>query len=86
MMKKLRMNKKLVLGLALGLVLISGAFISNANAQCATCLPHISLSTCSGGNCAAGVHPPLNASCQGAFNYGPATPVPMGSVGGASGG
>jgi hypothetical protein len=83
-MMKMRMNKKLIMGLALAMVLVSGAFI-NANAQCATCLPSISLSTCT--NCSAAVvRPPLNASCQGAFHYGPVTPVPMGTVGGASGG
>jgi hypothetical protein len=83
-MMTMRMNKKLVVGLALALVLVSGAFV-NANAQCATCLPNISLSTCMG-NCNAVARPPLNASCQGAFHYGPTAPVPMGSVGGASGG
>lgn len=77
MMKMMRMNKKLVLGIALALVLVSGAFI-NANAECSTCMPHFTLSTA--------VHPPLNATCQGAFNYGPAAPVPMGGVGGAAGG
>ena len=83
-MMKMRMNKKLVMGLALAMVLVSGAFV-NANAQCATCLPRISLGSCLG-NCQAVQRPPLNSTCQGAFNYGPATPIPMGTVGGASGG
>ncbi len=79
----MKMNKKLVVGLALALVLVSGAFV-NANAQCASCLPNLGFSSCM--NCNAVARPPLNASCQGAFNYGPTAPVPMGSVGGASGG
>ncbi len=83
-MVKIRMNKKLIMGLALALVLASGAF-TGAFAQCASCLPQVSVSTCTG-NCAAAVRPPLNATCQGAFNFGPTTPVPMGSVGGAGGG
>ena len=40
------MNKKLVLGLALALVLVSGPFIG-AQAECGFgCLPHISLPSC----------------------------------------
>jgi hypothetical protein len=80
MMRKMRMNKKLVLGLALALVLVSGAFI-NANAQC-LCLPHISCP----GTCQPAVQAPLNATCQGAFSYGPAAPIPMGTMGGAAAG
>ncbi|MDR3555746.1 MAG: hypothetical protein P4L55_13390 [Syntrophobacteraceae bacterium] len=75
-MMTMRMNKKLIMGLAVAMVLVSGAFI-NAGAQCATCFPRIS---------AAVARPPLNASCQGAFHYGPETPIPMGTVGGAAGG
>jgi hypothetical protein len=75
-MMKLRMNKKLIMGLALAMVLVSGAFI-NASAECATCFPRINTAV---------VRPPLNASCQGAFHYGPETPIPMGSIGGAAGG
>lgn len=80
MMMRMRMNKKLVMGLALALVLVSGAF-ANANAQCSTCLPRISFQTCT--NCVK--PPPLASTCQGAFNYGPTTPVPMGTSGGAGG-
>jgi len=40
------MNKKLILGLALALVLVSGSMFS-AQAECNFgCLPHISLPTC----------------------------------------
>ncbi len=80
----MKMRKKLVVGLALAMVLVSGAFAS-ANAQCLSCLPRINLSSCTG-NCSAAVVPPLNSSCQGAFHYGPTAPIPMGTIGGASGG
>ncbi|MDR3568570.1 MAG: hypothetical protein P4L43_11140 [Syntrophobacteraceae bacterium] len=82
-MMKMRMNKKLVMGMALAMVLVSGAFV-NANAQCASCMPRISFESCT--NCQAVQRPPLASTCQGAFNYGPTTPVPMGTAGGAAGG
>ncbi|MDR3566709.1 MAG: hypothetical protein P4L43_01640 [Syntrophobacteraceae bacterium] len=74
---KIRMIKRLVIGSALALVFVGGAFI-NASAQSRygahPCL----------GNCAV-VQPPAQASCQGAYNYGPTTPTPFGT-GGAAGG
>ena len=73
MVMKMKMSKKLVMGLALALVFVSSAFAS-AGAQCTSCMPQ------------AVQRPPLASTCQGAFNYGPTTPVPMGSVGGAGGG
>lgn len=39
------MNKKLILGLALAVVLVSGSLFS-AQADCNFCLPHFSLPTC----------------------------------------
>jgi hypothetical protein len=39
------MNKKLILGLALAVVLVSGSLFS-AQAECNFCLPHITLPTC----------------------------------------
>ena len=39
------MNKKLILGLALAVVLVSGTLFS-AQAECFSCLPHISLPSC----------------------------------------
>ncbi len=67
--------KRLIMGLALGLVFIGGGFV-NANAQCLTCQPQMTVP----------IQPPVQSTCQGAYHYGPATPVPFGSVGGASGG
>jgi hypothetical protein len=80
------MNKKLILGLALALVLVGGSFMS-AHAECAFgCLPHISLSLPTCFSCARNVARDRDmdrpeATCQGAYNFGPATPEPMGAVG-----
>jgi hypothetical protein len=59
------MNKKLILGFALAVVLISGSMFS-AQAECPfSCLPHISLPTCFGG-CAARVEEPVrDRDCAG---------------------
>ncbi|MGA3114550.1 MAG: hypothetical protein ABSF90_08990 [Syntrophobacteraceae bacterium] len=72
------MNKKLILGLALAVVLVSGSLFS-AQAECSFgCLPHISLSSCLG-NCAAAAQNKdmdrPDATCQGAYNYGPVAPT-----------
>lgn len=32
------------------------------------------------------IQPVVQTTCQGAYHFGPATPAPFGSVGGASGG
>jgi len=74
------MNKKLILGLALAVVLVSGAFIS-AQADCG-CLPHISMPSCFG-NCAqqARDYDRPDQTCQGAYKVGPTTPEFMGSPG-----
>ncbi|MGC8493494.1 MAG: hypothetical protein ACP5SH_17355 [Syntrophobacteraceae bacterium] len=61
----------LALAMAFALIPAGVAGIGSANAQ---------------GYHYATVAPPLHATCQGAFAFGPATPAPMGSVGGASGG
>ena len=75
------MNKKLILGFALSLVLVSGAF-AGAQADCG-CLPHFKLPSCL--SCS---HPANDrdldrpeATCQGAYNYGPKAPTYMGAVG-----
>lgn len=55
--------KRLIMGLALALLFVGGAFM-NANAQ-----PQF--------------RGPAQASCQGAYHFGPATPTPFGgSTGG----
>ncbi len=76
------MNKKLIFGLALAVVLVSGGFFG-AQADCGFgCLPHISLPTCL--SCGHTVNDRdldrSEATCQGAFNYGPAAPWAMGAV------
>ncbi len=74
------MNKKLILGLALAIVLVSGSLFS-AQADCG-CLPHISLPTCLSCQApAARDYDRPDATCQGAFQYGPTTPEVMGSPG-----
>ena len=70
------MNRKLILGLALALVLVSGSMFS-ASADCG-CLPHISLPTlfsC----CARDVEPVRDRDCAGNL----ITPDAMASVSGA---
>jgi hypothetical protein len=75
------MNKQIIIGLALALVLVSGLFV-NARADCG-CLPQISQSSCL--SCQQQAqdrdYDNPNATCQGADRYGPATPDPMGSPG-----
>ena len=57
------MNKKLIFGLALALVLVSGSMFS-AQADCWNgCLPHISLPTCY--SCARDVEPVRDRDCAG---------------------
>jgi len=75
------MSKKLILGLALAAVLISGPFIG---AQASTS------EACWAGFCSAqqsdmdqsnrDMDKP-NATCQGAYQYGPTAPQPMGAPG-----
>jgi hypothetical protein len=75
------MSKKLILGLALAVVLVSGAFIG-AQADCG-CLPHISMPSClscNGGGASARDLDRSEATCQGAYNFGPTTPWVMGAV------
>jgi len=76
------MSKTLILGLALAAVLISGPFIG-ARAD------YVSVS-CWAGFCPGGqgnVYDPNrdmdrpDATCQGAYRYGPTTPEPMGAPG-----
>ena len=63
---KIRIKKRLMIGLALVFVFVGGAFI-NASAECVGC------------------RLPAQATCQGAYQFGPTTPTPFG-VGGAAGG
>ena len=76
------MSKKLIFGLALALVLVSGSFFG-AQADCGFgCLPHISLPCFSCAQAADRDRRDLDrseATCQGAYSYGPKTPEPMGS-------
>jgi hypothetical protein len=77
------MSKKLILGLALAVVLVSGGFFG-AQADCGFCsLSHISLpSWLSCGQVAENRDRDRSeATCQGAFNYGPTAPSIMGAVG-----
>ena len=76
------MSKKLILGLALAVVLFSGSLFS-AQADCGGCLPHISLPSClSCGQVAEKRDMDRSeATCQGAFNYGPTVPSQFGAVG-----
>jgi|GEM_PF-573683 len=70
------MNRKLIFGLALALVLVSGSMFS-ASADCGFgCLPHISLPTCF--SCARDAEPARDRDCAGNL----ITPDPMGSVSG----
>ena len=77
------MSKKLILGLALAVVLFSGPLLSiSAQADCG-CLPHISLPSCL--SCGQVVEKRdmdrSEATCQGAFNYGPTVPSSFGGIG-----
>ena len=76
------MSKTLILGLALAVVLFSGSLFS-AQADCG-CLPHISMPSC-WFNCGAAADKRdldrSEATCQGAFNYGPTVPSAFGAVG-----
>jgi len=79
------MSKKLILGFALAVVLFSGSLFS-AQADCGIgCLPHISLPSCWFGTCGAVVEKRdmdrSEATCQGAFNYGPTVPSAFGAPG-----
>ncbi len=80
------MSKTLIIGLALAVVLVGGAFFS-AQAECGFgCLPHITLPSCWSCASVADRQPARDydrpgATCQGAFRYGPVTPEPMGSPG-----
>ena len=78
------MSKILILGLALAVVLVSGSFFT-AKADCG-CLPHITLPSCL--SCSKNVetqptkdYDKPDATCQGAFHFGPTTPEPMGAPG-----
>jgi len=77
------MSKKLILGLALAVVLFSGSLFS-AQADCGFgCLPHISLPSClSCGHVAEKRDLDRSeATCQGAYNFGPTVPSAFGAVG-----
>ena len=79
------MSKKMILGLTLAIVLVAVLFFS-AQADCGFCLPHISLPSCLGfcGTVADNRdRDRAEATCQGAYNWGPKTPDLMGSVAGA---
>ena len=79
------MSKKLIFGLALALVLVSGSYF-NAQADCG-CLPNISMPSCF--SCGARDMDRSQArdmdrseaTCQGAYSYGPSAPEPMGAPG-----
>jgi hypothetical protein len=80
----MEMSKKLILGLALAVVIVSGSFF-NVQAECGFgCLPHISLPSCL--SCAKDMdRQPAkdldkpDATCRCAYQPNPATPDPMGS-------
>ena len=79
------MSKILILGFALAIVLVSGSLFT-AQADCGFgCLPHISLSSCWFGSCGAVVEKRdmdrSEATCQGAYSYGPTVPSVFGSPG-----
>jgi len=78
--QEIKMSKKLILGLALAVVLVSGGFFA-AQADCG-CLPHISLPTCfsCGGADRDRDLDRSEATCQGAYNFRPTTPWVMGAV------
>ena len=77
------MSKTLIFGLALAVVLATGYFVS-AQADCG-CLPHISLPSCLSCSHNADIkdrdYDRPDATCQGAFNYGPTTPDIMAAPG-----
>lgn len=73
------MSKGLILGLALAVVLVSGAFF-NAQADCG-CLPQLSTPCCGEYVPPARDYDRPDAPCQGAYQYGPITPQPMGGPG-----
>jgi len=81
------MSKKLILGFALAVVLFSGPLLSvSAQADCGFgCLPHISLPSCLFGTCGQVAErrdlDRSEATCQGAYNYGPTVPSAFGAVG-----
>lgn len=76
------MSKKLILGLALALVLVSGSFFG-ARAECSSCAPQANLSSscasCSGQSSFNRDMDRAEATCQGAYNYGPTAPIIMGA-------
>ncbi len=80
------MSKKLILGLALAVVLFSGisGTLYSAQADCG-CLPHISLPSCWFGTCGQVAErrdlDRSEATCQGAYNYGPTVPSAFGATG-----
>jgi len=81
------MSRKLILALALAVVLVSGVFAAQAQAECCGCLPHISMPCCNFG-CGAAVQPPVTrdydrpyATCQGAYQFGPTAPWVMSTAG-----
>jgi hypothetical protein len=75
------MSKTLILGLALAVVLVTGSLYT-ANADCG-CLPHISMPSCFGCGTVAERRDldRSEATCQGAYNYGPTVPSAFGAVG-----
>ncbi len=78
------MSKKLILGLALAIVLVSGPLFS-AQAGCGFgCLPHISLPSCCSGTCGQVVEKrdadKPAAPCQGMCYNGPTVPDQFGSA------
>jgi hypothetical protein len=69
----------MIVGLALAVLLVSGSLFS-AQADCG-CLPHISMPCLGGCQTPARDYDRPNAQCQGAYQYGPVTPEPMGPGG-----
>jgi len=80
------MSKTLIFGLALAVVLVSGSYLS-ARADCGSdCLPRISMPSCLSCSNTVEKQPSRDydkpdATCQGAYRYGPTTPEPMGAPG-----
>ena len=77
------MNKIAIIGLALAVVLVSASLFSvSAQAECFSCMPHISWPSCLTCQHAQDRdYDRPDATCQGAYRYGPSTPTPMGSIG-----
>ena len=80
------MSKKIIFALAMALVLAGGAF-AGAQAQCDGCSYQWSTPSCWSCNTVPDRDfDRPNATCQGAYNYGPVAPEPFGGSIGIGGG